>query len=199
MVYAQQNQFSPSLHKPQNMPFLFTKLDIPDVILIKPPLYNDDRGFFTEIFKESVFKENGIHYNFVQDNYSQSKKGVIRALHYQLPPKAQGKLVRVLTGKILDVAVDVRRDSPTFLKSVTAELSSENNHMLFIPPGFAHGFVALSDDVRFLYKCTEEYSKEHERGIRSDDPDINIDWGVINPLISEKDQKLPYAKDAETF
>ncbi len=136
---------------------------------------------------------------FVQDNFSCSKKGVIRGLHYQINPKAQGKLVKVLKGKILDAAVDIRRNSPTFLQSVVVELSDENNRMLFIPQGFAHGFVALSDDVKFLYKCTAEYSKEHERGIRFNDPDINIDWGISNPLVSEKDLKLPYAKDAEVF
>lgn len=181
------------------MSFIFKKLDIPEVILIESSVSLDNRGFFTEIFKASEFKKNGVDTSFMQDNFSQSKKGVIRGLHYQLNPKAQGKLVRVLKGKILDVAVDVRHDSPTFLQKITIELSDENNRMLFIPPGFAHGFVTLSDDVKFLYKCTVEYSKKHERGIRFDDPDINIDWGISSPLLSEKDLRLPYAKDAEVL
>lgn len=181
------------------MSFSFKKLDIPEVTLIECSAFPDERGFFTEVFKASEFEANGLPSTFLQDNFSHSKKGVIRGLHYQLNPKAQGKLVRVLKGKIIDVAVDVRHDSPTFLKSVAVELSDENNRMLFIPTGFAHGFVALSDEVKFLYKCTEEYSKEHERGIRFDDPDININWGISDPLVSAKDLELPYAKDAEVF
>lgn len=181
------------------MSFIFKKLEIPDVVLVESSLSRDDRGFFTEVFKACEFEKNGMPYSFVQDNYSQSKKGCIRGLHYQLDPKAQGKLVRVLKGRIMDVAVDVRRNSPTFLKKITVELSDENNKMLYIPTGFAHGFVALSDDVRFLYKCTAEYSKDHERGIRFDDPDIGIDWGIEEPIISKKDLILPYAKDAEVF
>lgn len=181
------------------MSFIFKKLEIPEIILIEASAFHDERGYFTEVFKASEFAKNGITTSFTQDNFSSSKKGVIRGLHYQLNPKAQGKLVRVLKGKILDIAVDVRRDSPTFLKNVSVELSDENNRMLFIPAGFAHGFVTLSDEVKFLYKCTVEYSKEHERGIRFDDPAINIDWGILNPLVSEKDLELPYAKDAELF
>lgn len=181
------------------MSFIFKKLEIPEVILVEASAFPDERGYFTEVFKASEFEKNGITASFGQDNFSSSKKGVIRGLHYQLDPKAQGKLVRVLDGRILDVAVDIRRNSPTFLKSVAVELSGENNKMLFIPPGFAHGFVTLSEDVKFLYKCTGEYSKEHERGIRFDDPDININWGISNPIVSEKDLELPYAKDAEVF
>lgn len=181
------------------MTFIFKKLELPEVILIEASIFPDDRGFFTEIFKASEFKKNGLPTTFLQDNFSHSQKGVIRGLHYQLTPKAQGKLVRVLKGKIIDVAVDIRRNSPTFLKSVAVELSDENNNMLFIPAGFAHGFVALSDEVKFLYKCTEEYSKEHERGIRFDDPDININWRVSDPIVSEKDRNLPFAKNAEVF
>ena len=181
------------------MAFTFQKLELPDVILIESSVSHDDRGFFTETFRSSAFKENGINDTFVQDNYSQSKKGCIRGLHYQLDPHAQGKLVRVLNGKILDVAVDMRKSSPTFLKKITIELSDENNKMLFIPPGFAHGFLSLSDNVKFLYKCTSEYSKEHERGVRFDDPDININWGIKDPIVSEKDLLLPFAKDADCF
>lgn len=181
------------------MSFIFKKLALPEVVLIESTTQSDDRGFFVEIFRTLEFKKNGLPTTFTQDNFSRSKKGVLRGLHYQLNPKAQGKLVRVLKGKVLDVAVDVRKNSPTFLKSIAVELSDENNQMLFIPAGFAHGFVALTDDVNFFYKCTSEYSKEHERGIRFDDPEINIDWGVVNPLVSEKDLLLPYAKDAEVF
>ena len=181
------------------MSFAFTKQAIPEVILVESSLFPDERGFFTEIFRASEFEKNGLPGHFLQDNFSYSRKGVVRGLHYQLDPKAQGKLVRVLKGKILDVAVDVRRESPTFLQKVAVELSDENNRMLFIPEGFAHGFVALSEEVHFLYKCTSEYSKEHERGIRYDDPDIAIDWKVSHPLVSEKDLELPYAKDAEIF
>lgn len=181
------------------MTFIFKKLEIPEVVLIEAPAFPDERGFFTEVFKASEFEKNGLPTTFLQDNFSSSTKGVIRGLHYQLHPKAQGKLVRVLKGKIIDVAVDIRRGSPTFLKSVAVELSEENNKMLFIPAGFAHGFVTLTDEVKFLYKCTGEYSKEHERGIRFDDPDIGIDWGISNPLVSEKDRQLPFAKDAEVF
>lgn len=185
--------------QPFIMSFTFKKLAIPEVVLIESSVSVDDRGFFTEVFRASEFEKNGITASFVQDNFSHSKKGVIRGLHYQLNPKAQGKLVRVIKGKILDVVVDVRRGSPTFLNKITIELSSENNHMLYIPTGFAHGFVALSDEVNFLYKCTAEYSKEHERGIRYDDPEINITWGIPEPLVSEKDLALPFAKDAEVF
>lgn len=185
--------------QPFIMSFTFKKLAIPEVILVESSVAVDGRGFFTEVFKASEFEKNGVFASFVQDNFSHSKKGVIRGLHYQLNPKAQGKLVRVIKGKILDVAVDVRRASPTFLQKVEVELSDENNRMLFIPPGFAHGFVVLSDEVKFLYKCTAEYSKEHERGIRFDDPSINIDWRISDPLVSEKDLGLPYAKDAEVF
>ena len=181
------------------MSFIFTKQAIPEVILVESSLFPDERGFFTEVFRASEFEKNGLPGRFLQDNFSYSKKGVVRGLHYQLDPKAQGKLVRVLKGKILDVAVDVRRKSPTFLQKVAVELSAENNRMLFIPEGFAHGFVSLSEEVFFLYKCTSEYSKEHERGIRYDDPDISMDWEVSEPLVSEKDLELPYAKDAEVF
>lgn len=181
------------------MSFTFTKQAIPEVILIESSVFPDERGFFTETFKASEFEKDGVPGHFAQDNFSYSKKGVVRGLHYQLNPKAQGKLVRVLKGKILDVAVDVRKESPTFLQKVAIELSDENNRTLFIPTGFAHGFVALSEEVRFLYKCTSEYSKEHERGIRYDDPDINIDWQISHPLVSIKDLELPYAKDAEVF
>ncbi|HOV13470.1 MAG TPA: dTDP-4-dehydrorhamnose 3,5-epimerase [Spirochaetota bacterium] len=181
------------------MPSTFKRLEIPEVILVSPKAFFDERGFFIESYKESEFIANGITEKFVQDNHSLSKKGVIRALHYQLNPKAQGKLVRVVTGSVFDVAVDIRKSSPTFLKCIRVELSDKNNDMLYIPPGFAHGFVALTDNVNLLYKCTNEYDKASERGIRYDDPQINVNWGVSNPIVSDKDKILPYLKDAEIF
>lgn len=178
------------------MPFEFIRLEIPDVILIKPKVFEDERGFFLEFFKYSDFKQAGINCNFVQDNHSKSKKGVLRGLHYQLEPKAQGKLVRCIKGKIWDVAVDIRKGSPTFGKWVAVELTEENKWMLWIPPGFAHGFVAL-EDCEIIYKCTEEYAPELDRGIIWNDPDIAISWPVENPILSQKDSKLPRLKDAE--
>jgi len=173
------------------MPFKFENLEIKEVILIKPKVFYDKRGFFLETFKDSDFKNAGINYNFKQDNHSFSKRNVIRALHYQMPPKEQGKLVSVITGKIWDVAVDIRKGSQTYLKWVGAELSDENHHMLFIPSGFAHGFSVLSDKVHLLYKCTNEFDPSLERGIRWDDPQINIDWKIKDPIISKRDLELP--------
>lgn len=178
------------------MPFLFKKSAIPEVLVVESKEFSDNRGSFSELFKASEFSAAGIP-PFVQDNYSRSKKGVIRGLHYQLAPKAQGKLVRVLRGEVLDVAVDVRPGSTTFLKHVAVRLSEANNLMLYIPPGFAHGFSALADDVIFVYKCTEEYSPEHERGIRHDDPALGIDWEVDAPVVSRRDAELPLASAAE--
>ena len=172
------------------MPFEFEKLDIKEVILVKPRVFCDERGFFLETYKQSEFIENGINYTFKQDNHSFSTKNVIRALHYQLPPKEQGKLVRVISGKIFDVAVDIRKESPIYLKWVGAELSDKNHHMLFIPPGFAHGFSVLSESVHLLYKCTEEFDSSLERGIRWDDPKINVDWRVEDPVVLERDINL---------
>jgi dTDP-4-dehydrorhamnose 3,5-epimerase len=181
------------------MSFTFKKTGIPEVILIETSTFSDERGLFSEIFKASVFSDNDVPTSFLQDNFSHSKKGVLRGLHYQLNPKAQGKLVRVLRGVVLDVAVDVRRASPTFLQHVSVELSESNGRMLYVPPGFAHGFVTLTDEVSFLYKCTAEYSLEHERGVRFDDHDINVDWGIKDPIVSTKDRALPFVKDAELF
>ncbi len=178
------------------MNFEFVRLEIPEVVLIKPKVFEDARGFFMEAYKASVFAQAGINYAFVQDNHSKSKKGVLRGLHYQLEPKAQGKLVRCIKGKIWDVAVDIRRGSPTFGKWVAVELSEENKYMLWIPPGFAHGFLAL-EDCEIIYKCTEEYAPELDRGIIWNDPDIAIPWPTDNPILSPKDAKLPRLKDAE--
>jgi dTDP-4-dehydrorhamnose 3,5-epimerase len=181
------------------MPFVFTPLEISDVILVVPGIFNDERGFFMESYKESDFINNGLNHKFVQDNHSLSKKGVLRGLHYQKNPRAQGKLVRVINGSVLDVAVDIRRNSPTFRKWIAIELSEENNKMLYIPAGFAHGFLSLTDDVHLLYKCTNEYDHELDSGIRWDDPELGINWKIENPIVSEKDRVLPFLKDAVLF
>ncbi len=178
------------------MPCIFTPLAIEGLVLVEPKVFADERGFFIESFKESEFTANGIAVRFVQDNHSLSKKNVVRGLHYQRAPKAQGKLVRVITGKVWDVAVDLRRDSPTFGKWMGLDLSEENKKMLYIPPGFAHGFLALSDNVHLLYKCTEEYDPALDTGIRWNDPDLAIDWPVKKPVLSPKDERLPFLKEA---
>lgn len=179
------------------MPFKFTRLSIPDIILIEPQVFRDDRGSFVETYKYSDFAAYGITDSFVQDNHSTSVKGVLRGLHYQTNPKAQGKLIRCMKGKIFDIAVDIRRSSPTYRKWVGCDLSEETNLMLYIPPGFAHGFMVLSDMAEVLYKCTTEYSPENERGIFWNDPDINIDWPVITPVLSAKDKAYPVLKDSD--
>lgn len=177
----------------------FEKLSIPGLVLIQGRKFADDRGYFKELFKQSEYGALG-DYEFVQDNFSVSKKGAVRGLHYQMPPYAQGKLIQVLKGSVYDVAVDIRKSSPTFGKWIGVELSAENDKMFFIPPGFAHGFVALEDDTYFLYKCTAEYDKASEAGIRYDDPELAIDWPLQEGLVvSEKDLELPYLKDAKLF
>jgi len=178
------------------MPFKFKKLEIPDVILIEPIVFTDERGFFIETFKASDFKANNISYEFVQDNHSKSRKGVLRGLHYQLKPMEQGKLVRCIKGKIWDVAVDIRKGSPWYRKWVGVELSEENKFMLWIPPGFAHGFVAL-EDAEVIYKCTKEYAPQYDRGIIWNDPELAIHWPIKNPILSLKDANLPNLKNAE--
>lgn len=178
------------------MPFEFEKTQLPDVILVKPKIFGDARGFFMETYKKTEFAKNGIDIEFVQDNHSKSTKGVLRGLHYQKEPKAQAKLVRCPYGKVFDVAVDIRKNSPYFGKWTGAILSSENKHMLYIPEGFAHGFVVLSDEAELFYKASDEYSPEHDRGIKWNDPDINIDWGIdFKPLVSEKDDRQPLLKE----
>ena len=184
------------------MGFTLKKLKIEDVLLIKPKVFRDDRGYFMETFKASDFKKIGLKEEFKQDNQSLSIKNVLRGLHYQLPPFAQGKLVRCIRGKIFDVAVDIRKNSATFGKWVGVTLSSENKNMLYIPPGFAHGFFTLSDVAEIYYKMTNEYAPEYERGIAWNDPDISISWGYRNissVIVSEKDKKNPLLKDAEVF
>jgi dTDP-4-dehydrorhamnose 3,5-epimerase len=177
------------------MPFNFIKQEIQGLVIIEPRVFSDPRGFFLESYKKSDFVKNGIDYNFVQDNHSLSNKNVIRGLHFQHAPKGQGKLVRVMKGSAWDVAVDIRKSSPTYRKWLAFELSEVNSKMLFIPPGFAHGFAALTDDVHLMYKCTEEYDPALDTGIRWNDPDIGVKWPVSNPVVSDKDAILSYLKD----
>ena len=173
------------------------KTEIPDVLVIEPKVFGDDRGFFYESFNEKTWREaTGIDAHFVQDNHSRSAKGVLRGLHYQLPPAAQGKLVRCVVGEVFDVAVDIRRGSPTFGRWVGTVLSDENRRQLFIPEGFAHGFCVFSDRADVVYKCSDFYYPEDDHGIQWSDPQINIDWPVRNPILSPKDAELPLLADA---
>ena len=165
-------------------------LSIPEVLLFEPTVFSDDRGFFFESFNQEVFEEaTGLSPNFVQDNHSKSSMGVLRGLHYQLPPMAQGKLVRVTHGEVFDVAVDIRQGSPTFGKWVAETLSVENKKQLWIPEGFAHGFLTLTDTAELIYKTTNYYAAELDRSIRWNDETININWpGTASPILSEKDR-----------
>ena len=173
------------------MPFNFKKLKISDVILIDLKSFSDERGFFLESFRESEFVLNGIKTKFVQDNISHSFKGVLRGLHYQKNPKAQAKLVTAINGEIFDVAVDIRKGSPTFGKWAAEILSEKNHKSLYVPEGFAHGFCALSDQADILYKVSNEYSSENERGIIWNDPILKIPWPVDKPILAKKDLELP--------
>ncbi len=177
--------------------FTFKKLKIPDLVLIEPTVFADQRGFFMETYNRREFENFGINTEFVQDNHSRSIKGVLRGLHYQLKEKAQAKLVRVIKGEIYDVAVDIRRGSPYYGKWVGVILSESNKRMLFIPEGFAHGFCVLSREAEVLYKTSEFYSPAHERGIIWNDPDLRIEWPIKNPLLSEKDKRWPRFGEAE--
>ena len=170
----------------------FTELKLKGLFLIEPQVFDDDRGFFMETYNKKVFEDNGIDIDFIQDNHSQSTKAVLRGLHFQKPPFAQDKLIRVTHGEVLDVAVDIRPDSPTFGQWETAHLSAENKKMFLIPKGFAHGFYVLSEKVDFLYKCSNFYNKESEAGIIWNDPDLNISWYTQNDVVlSEKDKQWP--------
>jgi len=172
------------------------KTALEGVLIIEPDVFADDRGFFMETFQEERYREAlGVTEHFVQDNVNFSKKGVLRGLHYQAPPFGQGKLVQVLRGAVLDVALDVRFGSPTFGHHVTTELSGENHRQFWIPAGFAHGFLVLEDDTLFSYKCTNVYSKEHDRGVLWSDPALAIKWGEESPIVSEKDQRHPLLAD----
>ena len=179
------------------MAFKFNKLGIPDVVTIEPQLFSDNRGFFFENFKELEFAQNGITGKFVQDNFSHSTYGVLRGLHYQKNPHAQAKLLSVLRGKIFDVAVDIRVNSPTFGKWVSEIISEEDHKLIYIPEGFAHGFCVLSNEADVLYKVTSEYSPNDEMGIIWNDPDINIAWPIDKPILHEKDSCLPLLKHTD--
>ena len=179
------------------MGFTFKKLDIPEVILVETRSFLDDRGFFMESFKESIFINNGIDTKFVQDNFSHSTRGVLRGLHYQKSPKAQAKLVIALRGEIFDVAVDIRKGSPTYGKWIGEIISEQNHNLLYVPEGFAHGFCVLSKDADVLYKVNQEYSPKHEKGIIWNDPDLNIPWPIDKPILVEKDLQSPFLKDAD--
>lgn len=178
------------------MPFVFEKQKIEDVILVKPQVFGDNRGFFMETYKKSDFSANGIEVDFNQDNHSKSSAKVLRGLHYQAKPYGQAKLVRCISGKIYDVAVDIRPNSKTFGQYVKVELSEENKNMLYIPEGFAHGFVVLSNEAELCYKASGEYNKGSDRGVLWNDNDINIDWEIdFEPILSEKDKIQPELKD----
>jgi len=179
------------------MPFRFERLETPDVILVEPKAFHDDRGYFMETFKKSEFEAHGIPGNFVQDNYSHSVRGVLRGLHYQKNPKAQGKLVAVIRGEIFDVAVDVRLGSPTYGHWVGVRLNDALPRLLYVPVGFAHGFCVLSDEADVVYKATEEYAPQEDRGIAWNDPDLAIAWPIEEPLLSPKDAALPPLREAE--
>jgi dTDP-4-dehydrorhamnose 3,5-epimerase len=175
--------------------------EVPEVVIIEPRVFGDERGFFYESFNAKAFEDaTGLNTQFVQDNHSRSAKGVLRGLHYQIE-HAQGKLVRVTSGEVLDIAVDIRRSSPTFGKWVGVKLSAENFRQLWVPPGFAHGFVVLSDYAEFLYKTTDYYTPAAERCIRWDDPDLGIDWELDGkqPKMSAKDQNAKTLKEADLF
>ena len=175
-----------------------TKTDIEGLIIIEPQIFKDSRGAFFESWNAKKFKKLGISEDFVQDNQSVSSKGVLRGLHFQNPPYAQAKLVRVIEGSVLDVAVDLRKNSPTYGKHVSVILSEQNNKSFFIPKGFAHGFLSLEDNTVFNYKCSDYYNKESEGSLLWNDEDLKIDWQIDNPLVSEKDLQADLFKNFKT-
>lgn len=175
-----------------------TKTKLDGVVIIEPDVFGDNRGFFMESWNKKKLEEAGLFYDFVQDNHSKSTvKGTLRGIHFQKGDKAQAKLVRCVKGAVLDVAVDLRKNSPTFKQWVGFELSAENKKQLLIPRGFGHGFVTLTDDVEFLYKADNYYAPEADAGIRWNDPDIGVEWGLETPILSEKDRKNPFLKDCK--
>jgi dTDP-4-dehydrorhamnose 3,5-epimerase len=174
------------------------KTEIEDLYIIEPEVFKDNRGWFMESYSAQKFKENGIDIEFIQDNHSLSKeKGVLRGLHFQLDPKSQTKLVRCTRGKIYDVAVDLREGSPTYKKWFGVELSAENKKQFLIPKGFAHGFLTLTENTEVQYKVDEYYAPEYDRSIRFDDPEINVEWGIEDPILSEKDKNAPLFKNSD--
>ncbi|TCK07257.1 dTDP-4-dehydrorhamnose 3,5-epimerase [Marinobacterium mangrovicola] len=179
----------------------YQRLSIPDVVLITPKVFGDERGFFLETFRQGDFKENCGNYTFVQDNHSKSRQGILRGLHYQLE-QTQGKLVRVVQGEVFDVAVDLRRSSPTFGQWVGAYLSDQNKQMLWVPPGFAHGFYVMSETAEFVYKCTDYYHPDSDQSLLWADPEIGIEWPLINgepPMLSDKDRAAQSLSNAPCF
>ena len=179
----------------KNLIMEVVKTNISDLYIVKPKVFEDHRGYFFESYNKQLFLKNGIDQNFVQDNESKSAKGVLRGLHFQKPPFAQGKLVRVMRGSVLDVAVDIRKNSPTYGQWASVELTQDNKWMYWIPPGFAHGFITLEDNTVFFYKCTNVYNKESEDAILWNDPDLNIDWQIKNPIPSDKDKTCQLFKN----
>jgi dTDP-4-dehydrorhamnose 3,5-epimerase len=166
-----------------------TETKLPGLLVIDPKVFGDERGYFFESYNQKIFAEAGLDVEFLQDNESKSSKGVLRGLHFQAPPFEQGKLVRVARGAVMDVSVDIRKESATYGQWASFELSEYNKRMLWIPPGFAHGFVSLKDDTIFIYKCTGVYNRESEGSILWSDPDLAIDWGIDDPVVSDKDQQ----------
>jgi dTDP-4-dehydrorhamnose 3,5-epimerase len=179
------------------MPFEFEQVGIPGPVLVRPRVFGDGRGFFLELYKHTDFAAAGIREHLVQDNYSKSVQGVLRGLHYQKSPRAQGKLVMCLKGGIYDVAVDIRKGSPHYGKWEGVELTEESRLMLYVPPGFAHGFQVLTGTAEVLYKCTDEYSPSNDRGIIWNDPEIRIAWRLPDPILSPKDKLHPLLHDAD--
>ncbi len=173
-------------------------LHIEGLLIIEPTIFTDSRGYFFESFSEQWFTSQGLDYSFVQDNQSLSQKGTVRGLHFQAPPHAQGKLVRVVQGAVLDVALDIRKKSPTYGQYFAIELSAANHKQFWVPPGFAHGFSTLEDDTIFQYKCTNYYNKPSEGGVLWNDPALNINWQVETAIVSEKDQVLPTLSQLES-
>lgn len=173
------------------MPFRFANLELPGLVLVEAESFTDPRGLFMETYRQSAFEAAGVREVFVQDNHSHSVRGVLRGLHYQKPPKAQGKLVRVVCGEIFDVAVDIRPNSPTYKRWTAVVLSGDNNRMLYVPEGFAHGFCVLSDTADVVYKTTAEFAPELEGGIRWNDPQLAIRWPIADPILSGRDAALP--------
>lgn len=171
---------------------------LPGVVIVEPQVFGDHRGWFMESWSQKTMADNGLNVNFVQDNLSYTaRKGTLRGIHFQQYPMAQTKLVRVTRGAVMDVAVDLRKDSPTYRQWVAVELSAENRKQLLIPQGFGHAFLTLTDNVEFVYKCDNFYSKEHDRNIRFDDPELGVEWGIAEPILSEKDAAAPFLKDSD--
>lgn len=173
----------------------FIETEIEDLLIVKSQVFEDDRGYFFESYNASKWRDAGIDIDVLQTNISKSQKDVVRGLHFQNPPFAQGKLIRVISGAVLDVAVDIRKASHTYGKHVAVELSDQNKLALWIPPGFAHGFKTLTDNTIFFYDCTNVYNRESEGSIRWNDPELNIDWGIENPILSQKDSEAPLFED----